>query len=123
VTVDERSGRAGQRRARSNTAATRRGEVRRRTAATALNINTVGRAGRAASAASLDCAAWGLVRCTQGRGEGARGLHVGGSGLAAQGDDDNSRHELLAADAAAGQGTAQGSRAVRFWERRGRLFL
>jgi hypothetical protein len=47
--VDERPGRAGQRRARSNTAATRRGEVRRRTAATALNVNAAGR---------VACARW-----------------------------------------------------------------
>jgi hypothetical protein len=47
--VDERPGQAGQRRARSNAAATRRGEVRRRTAATALNINAAGRAEHAAT--------------------------------------------------------------------------
>jgi hypothetical protein len=44
ATVNKRPGRAGQRRARSNTAATRRSEVRRRTAATTLNIIAVGRA-------------------------------------------------------------------------------
>jgi hypothetical protein len=42
-------GRAGQRRAHSNSAATRRGEVRRRTAATALNVNAAGRVERAAT--------------------------------------------------------------------------
>jgi hypothetical protein len=83
--VDERPGRAGQRRARSNAAATRRGEVRRRTAATALNVNAAERAERAATRprrAVTRLAGDGtlLLRrrgCAKEQGEGARGLHAG----------------------------------------------
>jgi hypothetical protein len=83
--VDERPGRAGQRRARSNAAATRRGEVRRRTAATALKVNAAGRAERATTQprrAGTRLAGDGtlLLRrrgCAKEQGEGARGLHAG----------------------------------------------
>jgi hypothetical protein len=83
--VDERPGRARQRRARSNAAATRRGEVRRRTAATALNVNAAERAERAATRprrAVTRLAGDGtlLLRrrgCAKEQGEGARGLHAG----------------------------------------------
>jgi hypothetical protein len=83
--VDERSGRAGQRRARSNAAATRRGEVRRRTAATALNVNAAGRTERATTRSQragtrlADDGTLLLRRrgCAKEQGEGARGLHAG----------------------------------------------
>jgi hypothetical protein len=83
--VDEWPGRAGQRRACSNVAATRRGEVRRRTAAMALNVNAAGRAKRAATrprraGTRLTGDGTLLVRrrgCAKEQGEGARGLHAG----------------------------------------------
>jgi hypothetical protein len=83
--VDERPGRAGQRRARSNAAATRRGEVRRRMAATALNVNAAGRTKRAATrprrtGTRLADNGTLLLRrrgCAKEQGDGARGLHAG----------------------------------------------